>query len=268
MADFAGYLTEFAENEEQGLATYNPQPFCLMMSYLKRSFVLLFWVCTNQLHAEVGPDLVQGPRPDHVNASMVNQPMSEQFMSIQALELAMLLITCFTLIYVFYRLNKDRQQMMKRIEQISQALEETNGTPMALNHSNVRIEEAPAESAEEKKLVTMKTRDAKWLESLDEVLQSELSNSLLKPMDIAAQMGVCERQLQRKLKKLTGTSPAQYLNQVRLKKGYQYLKSGDFQTISEVAYKVGYKYPDYFSKSFKKFFGIKPNELLNSVIML
>lgn len=239
-----------------------------MMRYLKRSFVLFFWVCTNQLHAIVGPDLAQGHRSDPINVPIVNQPVSEQFMSMQTLELVILLITCLTLICVFYRFNKDRQQMMKRIEQISQALGETNGTPVVLNNGDINKMEIQPDPVKEREPVVMKTRDAKWLESLDEVLQSELSNSLLKPMDIAAQMGVCERQLQRKLKQLTGTSPAQYLNQVRLKKGYQYLKSGDFQTISEVAYKVGYKYPDYFSKSFKKFFGIKPNELLNSVIML
>ena len=240
----------------------------LMMSYLKRSFILFFLVCTNQLHAVVGLDLAQVLSSDHGNESIVNQPVREQFMSMQALELVILLITCLTLVYVFYRLNKDRQQMMMKIEQINQALRDTNGTPLVFNNGSINNMEIQPDPVEEREPVTMKTRDVKWLESLDEVLQSELSNTLLKPMDIAAQMGVCERQLQRKLKQLTGASPVQYLNQLRLKRGYEYLKSGEFQTISEVAYKVGYKYPDYFSKSFKKFFGIKPNELLNSVIVL
>lgn len=241
------------------------------MRHLKKSFVLLLLVFTNQLEALEDTDRDQVTL-DYHNPLVIDKHETvlagDQLISLEIMQLIMLLITCAVLIYTFYKLNKDRKELAAKIEQISRAIANEQHTPVIHNNSNIRIKEVPDVQPKEKEPVTMKTRDVKWLENLDKVILNELSNTLLKPMDIAAQMGVCERQLQRKLKQLTGTSPTQYLNQVRLKKGYDYLKSGDYQTISEVAYKVGYKYPDYFSKSFKKFFGQKPNELLNSLVML
>ena len=67
-------------------------------------------------------------------------------------------------------------------------------------------------------------------------------------------------QMYRKVKALTGKTPAEVLREMRMQKAYSLLKQTD-KTISEVAAEVGFAIPGYFSACFKKQFGINPTEL-------
>ena len=169
--------------------------------------------------------------------------------------------TCSLFLLIVYKVNKGAG----RVNNLDPMLENNRQITTGAQYQT----SFPAGSAMETQApVAMTARDIKWLERLDELIRSELSNTLLKPLDLADHMGVCERQLQRKLKELKSISPAKYLKQTRLKVAHEYLLSGDFQTVAEVAYKVGYKCPNNFSRSFKGFFGIKPNDLLNTMILV
>lgn len=64
-------------------------------------------------------------------------------------------------------------------------------------------------------------------------------------------------QVHRKIKALTGQSTSIYIRLIRLQKAKELLTSEDL-TISEVAYRVGFKSPVYFSQIFKKTFGESP----------
>jgi AraC-like DNA-binding protein len=67
----------------------------------------------------------------------------------------------------------------------------------------------------------------------------------------------------RKLLSLTGKSPVEFIRQMRLKRGAQFLeKSG--MTIAEVAYEVGFNNPKKFSQYFKEEFGTTPSEFQRS----
>ena len=64
--------------------------------------------------------------------------------------------------------------------------------------------------------------------------------------------------LYRKCQSLTGQTLVDFVRLMRLKKGAILItKYG--HTISEVAYMIGFNDPKYFSKCFKKQFGITPN---------
>lgn len=169
--------------------------------------------------------------------------------------------TCSLLLLIVYKVNKGAGRVNNLDPMLEHNRQITTDTQYQTSSYAVRAVETQAP-------VAMTARDIKWLEKLDELIKNELSNTLLKPIDLAEHMGVCERQLQRKLKELKGTSPAKYLKQKRLKMGYEYLQSGDFQTVAEVAYKVGYHSPNNFSRAFKVYFGMKPNDLLNTMIMV
>lgn len=185
----------------------------------------------------------------------VSQTNSEQTPSLSQFYLILLVIVCILFVYTLFRVDK----LTKRLRDLDPVLVAQKRNLRDTTYVSVKTEQVP---------VTITARDIKWLEKLDELIKNELSNALLKPIDLAEHMGVCERQLQRKLKELKGISPAKYLKQKRLKMGYEYLQSGDFQTVSEVAYKVGYHSPNNFSRAFKIFFGKKPNDLLNTMIMV
>jgi two-component system response regulator YesN len=59
-------------------------------------------------------------------------------------------------------------------------------------------------------------------------------------------------------KKKTGIPVSDYITQVRMNKAKECIESGG-QKFSEIGYGVGYKDPAYFSKCFKKYFGMSPS---------
>jgi AraC-like DNA-binding protein len=77
---------------------------------------------------------------------------------------------------------------------------------------------------------------------------------------LCREIGVSERQLQRKLKAITNKSPNQLITSVRLHRAKELLNNSDFN-IAEIAFKTGFSSPSYFSKCFKKEFGLSPTEL-------
>ena len=76
-------------------------------------------------------------------------------------------------------------------------------------------------------------------------------------ISMAAEMKISDRQLQRKVKTLTGQSPVQHLRQYRLDKSLQYLREG--VPVGEAAKAVGFSSHAYFTCCFKAKFGITPS---------
>ena len=64
-----------------------------------------------------------------------------------------------------------------------------------------------------------------------------------------------------KVKSILGVSPMDFVLDMRMKRASQLLSSHQF-TVSEVAYKVGFSNPKYFSKIFKKHYGFAPSEFV------
>lgn len=59
-------------------------------------------------------------------------------------------------------------------------------------------------------------------------------------------------------KKATGISINQYITKLRMEKSKEYLKNNQL-TLTEIAHKIGYNDSFYFSKVFKRYFGISPS---------
>lgn len=67
-----------------------------------------------------------------------------------------------------------------------------------------------------------------------------------------------------KLKTTLGLTPIDFVQEMRIKRAVQLMKSGDF-TIAEIAYQTGFNDPKYFSRSFKKHLGSNPSEYIKSI---
>ena len=65
--------------------------------------------------------------------------------------------------------------------------------------------------------------------------------------------------LHSKLKTLTGLSATKFKKQIKMQEAKRLLSEGQ-TNISELAYQMGYKYPNNFSKDFKKWYGVTPNK--------
>lgn len=76
---------------------------------------------------------------------------------------------------------------------------------------------------------------------------------------IAAQLSVSQRYLSDTLKKETGKNTTEHLHLYLIDAAKNRLLNPD-KTISEVAYDLGFEYPPYFSRLFKKKEGISPTE--------
>lgn len=96
---------------------------------------------------------------------------------------------------------------------------------------------------------------------IERVLQSidkYLSDESFTVEALSRDVGISERQLQRKLKQTTNKTPNQLITSVRLHRAKELIITGQ-SNISEACYQTGFSSPSYFSKCFKQEFGKTPS---------
>lgn len=103
--------------------------------------------------------------------------------------------------------------------------------------------------------------DKEFIQKLNQYIAENLNNPELVIDDIAEAMHVGRSNLYRKLKGIIDMSPNEYLRLERLKKAAQLLKE-EGQGVVDIAYKVGFNSPSYFSSCFKKQFGVLPKDFI------
>lgn len=106
-------------------------------------------------------------------------------------------------------------------------------------------------------------KDKEFVDQLTEILERELSNPNFSVDEFAGMMNFGRTVFYRKVRGVTGYSPNEYIRIMRMKKAAELLKENK-HSVSEVAYLVGISDPFYFSKCFKKQFGISPTDFMKS----
>ena len=107
--------------------------------------------------------------------------------------------------------------------------------------------------------IAVSSADEQFLERLQKVLDENITEPSFSIENFGNEMNVSRMQLHRKLKALTGQSASEFLRSQRLKLAAKILREKKIP-ISEVGYTVGFNDPSYFTKSFKKEFGMTPSE--------
>ncbi|WP_268125286.1 alpha/beta fold hydrolase [Roseivirga pacifica] len=97
-----------------------------------------------------------------------------------------------------------------------------------------------------------------FIENVLQCIDEHLGNESFGVEMLCREIGVSERQLQRKLKAITNKSPNQLISSVRLHRAKELILAGKLN-IAEIAYQTGFSNPSYFSKCFKKEFGTSPS---------
>lgn len=108
--------------------------------------------------------------------------------------------------------------------------------------------------------LTLSQSDAKDQTVQIDQLIVRLNQQYMEQWDISSMADFCNLSpyyFSHQFKNMTGFSPVQYLNRLRIEKAKELLLTEDL-SISEVAALVGYKDPLYFSKAFKKATGSSP----------
>lgn len=113
---------------------------------------------------------------------------------------------------------------------------------------------------EEGEEVTISKQDLLWMKQLEENVKKGFVSDQFDILTLADQMFLSRRQFERKIKKITGLTPAKLVMEIRLQKARELLENESFNTISEVSYAVGIQTPNYFTKLYTKRFGKKPRD--------
>lgn len=117
------------------------------------------------------------------------------------------------------------------------------------------------EPVEEKPMtIKMSEFDANWLSQFEQVVKKGALIADYSINDMTEAMNISRTVLFVKVKSLTGLSPNQYLQEVRLQIAREYLERGKYKTVKEVAYAVGFQKVSYFAEIFSKRFGVAPNQ--------
>lgn len=110
--------------------------------------------------------------------------------------------------------------------------------------------------------IVRSNQDLAWLEALEIILEKHLGNFNLTADFIAGEMLMSRTQLFRKVKKLTGLTVNQYLQEMRFQKARRLLETKAQHSVKSVALTVGFKHIKNFSQRFKERFGRLPSSYL------
>lgn len=109
--------------------------------------------------------------------------------------------------------------------------------------------------------VVVTNKDEEFLQQMMAWIEENIENSELTIDDMASHMGLGRTTMYNKIKSLTSKSPVELIKEYRVTKSEMLLRTGQF-SVSEVAYKVGFSDPGYFSRCFKEQYKCSPMEWL------
>ena len=105
----------------------------------------------------------------------------------------------------------------------------------------------------------LEQKDVEFIKSIHEVIEQNIQNSDFNIDTIAATLGLSRSAFFKKVKSLTGFAPVDLIKEFRLNKAAELLSNTDM-TMTEIAYKVGFRDSGYFSKCFRKKYDMSPRD--------
>ena len=112
---------------------------------------------------------------------------------------------------------------------------------------------------QKKEEVTQPMKEDAFILRFKAVVEEKMDDSNLSVEDLGTALHLSRVQLYRKVKAITGCSPVDLLRKARLAEALRLLAETNL-SVSEIAYKVGFTSPSYFTKCFKDEYGKVPGE--------
>jgi AraC-like DNA-binding protein len=149
-----------------------------------------------------------------------------------------------------YRERKDRQILNLEIDQLTSRHQE-----LAEKYKNV------LRSNDEE---IIDSHNQRLLKKAIEVVENNMGDPKFGVEKMAKEMGMSRTNMHRKMKEITGFPPSELIRNIRLRKAAMLLLN-QADSVSQISFTVGFEDHSYFSKSFKKQFGVPPSEYLQSI---
>ena len=109
------------------------------------------------------------------------------------------------------------------------------------------------------KTIANSTQDEEFLQKIIACIEKNISNSEYTIDTLARDVLMSRMSLYRKMKSLTGQTPADFIRMIRLKSAAKLLKTGQYN-VSEACWQTGFASPQNFAKHFKEMFGVLPSQ--------
>lgn len=106
-------------------------------------------------------------------------------------------------------------------------------------------------------------QDIEFANTVTSIIEDSYKDPNFSIQELAKKIGISRSLLHLKMKKILKINASDYIRKVRMEKAIQLMKEG--MLISEVAYKVGYNDPNYFSRVFKKHFNDSPTDYISKI---
>ncbi|MDI3319225.1 hybrid sensor histidine kinase/response regulator transcription factor [Pinibacter soli] len=119
------------------------------------------------------------------------------------------------------------------------------------------LELSPQES------LVITSKDETFLKEVIKIVEDNMGNYDFNIESVAEGMAMSRTTFYKKFKSLTNLTPVEFVRDMRLQKAKQYLDAGE-NTISEVAYIVGFNNPKYFSTCFREKYNVSPSEYVKT----
>ena len=151
-----------------------------------------------------------------------------------------------------------KSYLLARIEQL---LEEQHIFQRKMVVQNV-LESGTVNSEDEYEQHLVK-KDIKFVHDIHTIIENNLNTNDFNIDTIADTIGLSRSAFFKKLKSLTGFAPVDLVREIRLNKAAKLIENSD-ESISEIAYSVGFRDAGYFGKCFRKKYGMTPKEYRRS----
>ncbi|MFY0628516.1 MAG: response regulator [Reichenbachiella sp.] len=124
-----------------------------------------------------------------------------------------------------------------------------------ITDSQKKIEVSPSE-------IAVTSLDEKLIQKALAIVEENMSNADFSVQELSRELGVSRAQLYKKVVSITGQSPIEFIRDIRLKRAALLLEKSQL-SVSEIAYKVGFNNPRYFSNYFKAAYKTLPSKYLD-----
>ena len=101
--------------------------------------------------------------------------------------------------------------------------------------------------------------DQQMVNAATKYVEDNLDNTDISVETLSADLNMSRVQLYKRLVSVTGTTPSEFIRNIRLQHAEQLLRLSQ-QGVSEIAYQVGFNNPRYFSKYFTEMYGVTPSQ--------
>lgn len=106
--------------------------------------------------------------------------------------------------------------------------------------------------------VATNAKDKDFIDKATKLVRNGVKDDKFSVEMLAKQMGVSRTVLFGKMKNITGQTPHAFISSIRLKEAAEMLRQHKEMTVSDISWALNFSTPDYFSRCFKKVFGMSP----------